>query len=274
MYGSAVIYGIRSFGYKNRHIVLNHITLNSKNPSPKKAVIIGASSGIGAALAVEMSRKGYSLGLTARRLSMMEEELQPQLTTPAWFAHMDVSEIDNAVATLQDLVRKMGGVDLIIINAGVSGNSSGMEREAAEQLIKINVLGFAGMLHEAYRIFQKQGHGHIVGISSIASLLPHPNGSAYNASKAFVSNYLDSIRLRIKRKEEHITVTDVLPGYVLTPMTEENKRMFWVASVEKAARQILRDIEKQKSVSYVSRRWRLIAWLLSIMPRGLLNKIL
>lgn len=204
----------------------------------------------------------------------MQQEVQPRLVSPAHISFMDVTDIPASVNTLRDLVEEMGGVDLIVLNAGISGSSAGMEWEAAEQLISINILGFAGMLHEAYRIFQKQGSGHIVGISSIASLLPHPNGSAYNGSKAFVSNYLDSMRLRIKRRGENITVTDVLPGYVLTPMTEENKRMFWVASADKAAQQIARDILNKKAVSYVSRRWRLIAVLLSLLPRPLLNRIL
>lgn len=239
-----------------------------------KAVIIGASSGIGAALAVELSRRGYVLGLGARRTELMERELQSRLPSPSYAAFMDILDIESTIQTLHDLIGRMEGIDLLIINSGVSGRSPGMEREATENLIRINVLGFAGLLHEGYRIFQKQGHGHIVGISSIASLLPHPNGSAYNASKAFVSNYLDSIRLRIKRRGENIAVTDVLPGYVLTPMTEENKRMFWVADVEKAARQIADDIEKKRDVSYISRRWRLVAWLLSLMPRGVLNRIL
>lgn len=248
--------------------------MKRKHNLSRKAVIIGASSGIGAALAVELSKEGYTLGLTARRLELIQDTVQPLLENPSFSAYMDVTDITASVDTLRDLIQKMGGIDLIILNAGVSGSSITMERDAAELMIRINVLGFAGMLHEAYRIFQKQGHGHIVGISSIASLLPHPNGSAYNASKAFVSNYLDSMRLRIKRRGENITVTDVLPGYVLTPMTEENKRMFWVSSVEKAARQIAYDIIKKRHVSFVSRRWRLVAYLLSLMPRGILNRIL
>lgn len=239
-----------------------------------KAIIIGASSGIGAALAIELSKRSYTLGLTARRVAMMEKELQPQLKAPSFLAHMDVSDLESSIPTLRKMIEQMGGVDLIILNAGISGKSVNMEREAAEYLIRVNVLGFAGLLHEAYRIFQKQGYGHIIGISSIASLLPHPNGSAYNASKAFVSNYLDSMRLRIKRRGENIAVTDVLPGYVHTPMTEENKRMFWVAPVDKAARQIVDDIARKKSVSYISRRWRLVAYLLYLMPRGFMNRIL
>lgn len=187
---------------------------------------------------------------------------------------MDVADLDASVKTLRQLIEKMQGVDLVILNAGISEKTNGMEWEKSEQLLKINVIGFAGLLHEAYRFFQKQGHGHIAGISSIASLLPHPNGSAYNASKAFVSNYMDSIRLRIKRKKENIHLTDVLPGYVHTPMTEENKRMFWVASADKAARQIVCDLIRKKKISYVSRRWRLIAYLLSLLPRPFLNRIL
>lgn len=241
---------------------------------PQKAIIIGASSGIGAALAVELSKRGYTLGLTARRVKMMEEQLRPKLSTPSFFTFMDVTDTESSATVLCNLITQMGGVDLIVINAGVLENSNGMDRKTAEHLIRINVLGFAGMLQEAYRIFQKQGHGHIAGISSIASLLPHPLGSAYNASKAFVSNYLDSIRLRIKRKGENIAVTDVMAGYILTPMTQENKHMFWVASAEKAARQIAHDLTKKKKISYVSRRWRLIAYLLPLIPRILLNKIL
>ncbi len=240
----------------------------------RKAVIIGASSGIGAALAEELSRRGYVLGLAARRTELMVNELQPRLSSPSYSTFMDLMDIESSIKALHELIGQLGGIDLLVINSGISGSSPRMEREATENLIRINVLGFAGMLHEGYRIFQKQGHGHIVGVSSIASLLPHPNGSAYNASKAFVSNYLDSIRLRIRRRGENISVTDVLPGYVLTPMTEENKRMFWVANVEKAARQIADDIGKKRAVSYISRRWRLVAWLLSLMPRGLLNRIL
>ena len=251
----------------------NGSTLNPEHTT-NKAVIIGASSGIGAALAIELSKRGYSLGLAARRTGMMEKDLVPKLSSPSYCTFMDVMDIEASIAALHGLIRQLGGIDLLVINAGISGSSPGMERESTENLIKINVLGFAGMLHEGYRIFQRQGHGHIVGISSIASLLPHPNGSAYNASKAFVSNYLDSIRLRIRRRGENISVTDVLAGYVLTPMTEENKRMFWVADARKAARQISDDIIKKKAVSYVTRRWRLIAWLLSLMPRGILNRIL
>ncbi|MFO8030570.1 MAG: SDR family NAD(P)-dependent oxidoreductase [Cyclonatronaceae bacterium] len=246
----------------------------SVKDTAKKAVIVGASSGIGAALAVELSNRGYLLGLTARRTEMIDREVRPQLPSPSFSAFMDVLDIEASIKTLHELIRQMEGIDILVINAGISGRSPGMERESTEELIRINVLGFAGMLHEGYRIFQRQGHGHIVGISSIASLLPHPNGSAYNASKAFVSNYLDSIRLRIRRRGENISVTDVLPGYVQTPMTQENKRMFWVADVQKAARQIADDIAKKRHVSYVSRRWRLVAWLLSLMPRGLLNRIL
>lgn len=204
----------------------------------------------------------------------MVKEIQPKLIHPSHIVYMDITDIEASITTLRTLVDQMGGIDLIVLNAGISGGTSGVEWETAKMLIQVNVMGFAAMLNEAYRIFQKQGYGHIVGISSIASLLPHPNGSPYNASKAFVSNYLDSMRLRIKRRGENIIVTDVLPGYVLTPMTEENKRMFWVAGVEKAANQIACDIDRKKSVSYISRRWRLVAYLLSLMPRRLLNRLL
>ena len=248
----------------------------------RKAIIIGASSGIGAALAKELSARGYALGLTARRTEKMEKELSPILSGRHLIRYMDVADTGGATQVLHKLLKDMQGVDLIIINAAVSGSSgrsasgkpNGSQRRDTEQLIQINVMGFTVMILESYRFFQKQGRGHIVGISSVAAMIPHPNGSAYNASKAFVSNYIESMRLRIRRRKEDITLTDVRPGFVFTPMTRHNKRMFWASDADKVARQITDDIEQKKEISHVSRRWNLIVRLFYLMPRRLLLRIL
>lgn len=245
--------------------------MNTETNAPKKAIIIGASSGIGAELARQLSNKGYMLGLTARRADKIRKELQPDLNTPSFVSQMDVAETESAIRCLRRLVKKMDGVDVIVVNAGISGKAARNPWTTAEEIIRINVLGFTAMLLEAYRIFQKQGYGHIAGVSSVAGLIPHANASAYNASKAFESVYLDSLRNRIRRRGEPITVTDIMPGYVHTPMTSENRRIFWTATAEKAVRQIICDLEKKKPISYVSRRWRMIVWLLKLSPRRLVQ---
>jgi short-subunit dehydrogenase len=96
--------------------------------------------------------------------------------------------------------------------------------------------------------------------------------TAYSASKAFISNYMEGLRLRFAKKKINITVTDIRPGYVDTPMTKGNKGMFWIASSQKAARQIFKAIEAKKDVAYITRRWAIVAFFLKILPAFMLKK--
>ena len=230
----------------------------------KKAIIIGASSGIGAALAKEMSANGWQVGITARREEKLRE-LQSSLPNPSFIRKMDVLNIDDARDSLQSLIEEMGGIDVIVINSGIGDIMPDWKKE--HQILNINATGFAGLAHLSFEYFIEKGKGHIVGISSISGLRGMRKGTMYAATKAFMMNYLEGLRHRSVKKGLKITVTDIRPGFVATPMTEKNKGMFWVAPVEKAAKQILRKIVRKRSVVYVSNRWRLIAWIFRLMPR-------
>ncbi|MBI2415308.1 MAG: SDR family NAD(P)-dependent oxidoreductase [Candidatus Kerfeldbacteria bacterium] len=231
----------------------------------KKAIIIGASSGIGRALASVLAKHGYELGITARRLEKLHE-LKQTMTSPVYCSAMDVSQPNQAVVTFQALVQTMGGADLVIISAGTGYLNTELDYDKEQQTIAVNVSGFVAIADAAFNYFVQTGWpGHIVGISSIAAWRGGYEAPAYNASKAFVSNYLQGLRALAKKKHYQITVTDIQPGFVDTPMAKSTQK-FWVAPAAIAARQIFLAIERKKKRAYVTRRWRLIAWLFKLLP--------
>ena len=184
----------------------------------------------------------------------------------------DVSQPDEARAALQKLIDELGGLDLIILNAGVGYVSPDLNWKQEEETVLLNVVGFTALANAAYNYFAKQGCGHIVGISSVAALVAHGDAPAYNASKAFVSLYLACLRQKAHKARLPLTITDMKPGYVDTVMGQCSKR-FWVTTADTAARQIMRAIERRANHAYVTRRWRLVGWLLKATPEPVTRRL-
>jgi len=231
--------------------------------SLRKAVVIGASSGIGRALALKLSREGYAVGLASRRLELLQS-LQLEMSGPSEIQRMDVRQPEEAGLAFRTLVSRLGGVDLVVLNAGVNPPNPEFQWEKDREILEINVLGITALAHEAVKIFLAQGHGHLVGVSSILGQRGVPKCPAYSASKAFLSNYLEGLRMRLASRG--ILVTDIRPGFVATEMVAGSGVRFWMASCETAAAQILDAIRRRKKTVYVTQRWALIARLLRIVP--------
>jgi short-subunit dehydrogenase len=229
-----------------------------------KAIVIGASSGIGRALALRLAREGYAVGLAARRLPLLLE-LQAEIGPTAHVRQMDVTDTARAMSLLEELIEEMGGVDLIVICAGTGHINPDLSWGPEDETIGVNVRGFAALANVAVQHFLRRGAGHLVGISSIAALRGHGRAPAYNASKAFVSTYLEGLWHKMARLGVPIAITDVQPGFVDTAMAQGPHR-FWVASPEEAAAQIYRAIRRRQKRVVVTRRWRLIAWLIRLTP--------
>jgi short-subunit dehydrogenase len=235
----------------------------------RTAVIIGASSGIGEALAHQLDREGWRLGLLARRLDRLEA-LRQTLAPGTVVRRIDVTRGD-AAAILDEVIETLGGVDLAIISAG-TGHNEALHWELDVETVAVNVLGFMAMAQVAMRHFLKRGRGHLVGISSVAALRGN-RAASYAASKAFQSVYLDGLRDLARHGGHPIVVTEVQPGFVDTAMMKPDRplpavvRRLFVASPAKAARQILRAVQKRKKHAYITRRYAVVALLLKLLPR-------
>lgn len=238
----------------------------------KNTVIIGATSGIGRALAVELHARGYTVGLTGRRTERLEK-LEKKLKKRVHTQYMDVSNPEESLRYLQELLDKMNGMDIIVLNAGIASVQKSVTWKKEQQVIDVNIRGFAALANFSFEYFEGRGQGHIVGISSIASLFGYGLSATYNASKAFVNIYLQGYRQRANHSDADIAVTNVMPGYVRSEMTKGKKGMFWVAEVEKAVQQLADAIEQKHNHVYITRRWRLIAWLIKLIPNRFWDRL-
>lgn len=237
----------------------------------KKAIVIGATSGIGRKLAEVLAKNGYLVGITGRRSSLLSEleKTIPEVFIPESF---DVTDMKNTVESLERLVQKTGGCDLLVLSSGTGDLNPTLEFDLEKDTIDVNVAGFTNIADWIFRYFKHQGHGHLVVLTSIGGLRGSPDAPAYNASKAYQINYLEGLQKKAALLHQDITITDIRPGLVDTAMAKGDG-LFWVMPVEKAARQIYAVIKSKKRVAYVTRRWGMVALALRLLPRWMYNRI-
>ena len=241
------------------------------NQPQRTAVIVGASSGIGEALAHELNREGWRLALLARRLDRLEA-LRQALGPDTAVHRLDVTA-DDAIAVFDEVLEELGGVDLVILSAGTGHNHPPLAAALDRETIGENIRGFMNIAQAAIRHFLRRGRGHLVGVPSVGALRGNGSGAAYMASKAFQSIYLDGLRDLARRSGLPITVTEVQPGFVDTAMMKPERplpplvRSLLVASAPKAAQQIVRAIRTRAKHAYITRRYGLIAFLFRRLPR-------
>jgi short-subunit dehydrogenase len=231
----------------------------------KNAIVVGASSGIGKAIALQLAAEGWTVGLTSRKAENLAV-IATHLGTMAKVKVIDIDDPEAARQQLRDFAAELGGVDLWVLNAGTGILNPDFGWEAERQTIATNVTGFAAMTDAAAHHCITRGEGRIIGISSVAKKVGHPLTASYSGSKAFVSLYLDGVRKYLRTAAPKVSVTEVAPGYIATPLMQF-KEAFWIASPELAAKQIIAAGMKRRKHAYVPRRWALIAALLSISPR-------
>lgn len=243
-------------------------------PTSKRVIIVGATSGIGRELALLYLRAGHRVGVTGRRQELLDS-LQAEFPGQVEINCYDVTGSNNR-RELESLVQRLGGLDLLVYSSGYGAVSDGSDAAADaaidEATIGINVRGFIETIHYGWAYFVRQGHGHLATISSIASIRGNSRAPAYSATKAFQSNYFEGLYMKARRLGLKIAVTDIEPGFVATKMAQ-GEGLFWVAPVEKAALQIYRALEARRRKVYVTRRWRLIAWMMRWMPGMVYHRI-
>jgi short-subunit dehydrogenase len=215
------------------------------------AVITGASSGIGWALARVLAAEGCKVGLVARRreqLAWLADDIKQEGGIAA-FAPADVSERAPTVEAIQQVASQLGPVDLLIANAGVGAPTvlEPLNVADVEKMFRVNVLGVVYAIEAVLPQMLERGCGHLAAVSSLAAYKGLPGESGYTASKAAVNVFMEGLRIHLR--DRGIFVTTICPGFVRTPMTEVNKfHMPWLMEADDAARRIVRALQRRRKV--------------------------
>jgi short-subunit dehydrogenase len=233
------------------------------------ALVVGASSGIGEAIARRLAAEGCRVALVARRgerLRALAGELDREggETARAW-VH-DVRRRDEVPELFEEICRWLGGLDLVVYAAGMAHRVRFNEFDTAKdvEVYEVNFLGAVAWLNPAAARFMRLGRGTIVGIGSVAGDRGRPNNPAYNTSKAALHTYLEALRNRIARTGARVVT--IKPGFVATAMTEGMGRLPWIISPDRAAGIILRKARRGVVTAYVPARWRLVSWVIRAIP--------
>ena len=224
-------------------------------------LIIGATSGIGKALFEKFVSEGNHLGIVGRRTNLLDElQLQHPYNTFTFAANITKqNEIEQAIHTL---CGELGNIDIAIVCSGTGELNPSLDYALEHPTIETNVKGWTFVIDTLYHIFEKQGYGHLVAITSIGGLRGEPMAPTYSATKAYQINYMEALRKKAFKSGGHVTVTDIRPGLVDTAMAK-GEGLFWVMSVDKVAHQIYAAIRRKKSKAYVTKRWHVL---------GIINK--
>lgn len=229
----------------------------------QKVIIIGATSGIGRYLAIAYAKQNCLVGITGRRVELLEElkQLFPENFIVSSF---DVTQNDNTLH-IAKLVEQMGGLDVLIYNSGVGSVNPDFDSEIEMQTNAVNVAGFTACVIWAYNYFKQQKSGHLATISSVASIKGLCDCPSYSASKKYQVIYFQSLSQHSHKQKYNIRFTTILPGFVDTDFIKGSNYPLTV-SLEKAGKLIFNAIRKKKRIAYIPFRWRLIVFIWKSIP--------
>lgn len=238
-----------------------------------KAIVVGASSGIGAAIARELAREGADVAALARREDQLAALAKVDAARIRVYRH-DVGSVEEVPALFERIVADLGGLDTLVYAAGTMPRLEEGEYDFQKDraMVTVNLLGAMAWMNPAAARFEAAGAGTIVGISSVAGERGRRNNPAYGTSKAALTTYLEALRNRCTRYG--VNVVTVKPGYVDTAMTKGMKGLFWLISAEEAARQSLALARRGTSASgFVPARWGLVALVIRLIPSLLFRRL-
>ena len=235
----------------------------------QRALVTGASSGIGRALALELAARGAEVWLAARRLNELDD-VATEIRRRGGRAQartLDVADARLVVARVRAWDAECGGFDLVVANAGAASGdpARALDWEEVERVLQVNVLGACATLVAAAEPMAARRTGTLAGVSSLAGRRGMARSGAYSASKAALSTFVESLGIELRPRG--VRVVDVRPGFVATPMTARNEfEMPWLWTVERAARRIADALERGHPVAAFPWQMALLAGLSRWVP--------
>ncbi len=248
----------------------------SKEFPYRVALVTGASTGIGRAVALELARRGCNVGLMARREELLREVAQEveQLHARAAIAVADVRDWQQVNRGVRHVEAKLGPIDLLVANAGVGDpiSATKFDPERVRMLYEVNVLGAVHAIAAVLPGMLERGRGHLVGVSSLAGYRGFPGASTYCATKAALRVQLEGLRVELRPRGIHVTC--ICPGFIRTPMTAKNKfYMPFLMDAEPAARRIVNAIVRRRRVYNFPWPMAALVWLLAHLPNWLYDRL-
>lgn len=238
----------------------------------KKVVIMGASSGIGYAVAEALASRGVKVGVAARHTSSLLE-LKEKYPDFVEYMSIDITK-PSAKEKLGLLIEKLGGMDIYFHVAGIGYENLSLDPEREVEIIHTNADGFARMICTAYRYFRdNRKKGQIAAITSVAGTKGIGRLSAYSASKKFGQSYLVALEQLSHAEGAEISFTDIRPGWVRTPLVDPDKKYPMEMSVEYVLPFIIRAIVRKERVCVIDWRWNLLVGAWRNIPNALWTKM-
>ena len=231
-----------------------------------KAVIVGASSGIGLEVARLFIQRGWTVGVAARRLDLL------QTIGAADVEQIDVTSVD-APDKLMQLVERMGGMDLFFYASGIGKQNRELTPDIELATVETNGMGFTRMMGCAYRYFAQQGRGHIAAITSIAGTKGLGPAPAYSATKAMQNVYLQALEQQANARKLDIRFTDIRPGFVDTALLSGSFHYPMMLKPQAVAREIVSAVEHNKHIRVIDWKYRLLTALWRRIPKCIWRKI-
>ena len=254
-------------------------TVETREREPRvagRAIVVGASSGIGAALVRQLAAEGWRVVALARRAAALEglarEAAERGCGEVSAVVH-DVHESDAVPELFERLVRELEGLDLLIFAAGIMPTIGEDEYDTEKDLdiLTVNVGGCVAWCNPAADLFRSQRSGTIIGISSIAGDRGRKGNPAYGTSKAAMDHYLEALRNRLGAFGVHVCT--IKPGFVDTAMTKGMEGLFWLIGPDAVARRILRAARRRANVRYVPMRWWWVGTMIKLIPSFLFRRL-
>ncbi|MDE6697635.1 MAG: SDR family NAD(P)-dependent oxidoreductase [Muribaculaceae bacterium] len=238
----------------------------------KKILIMGASSGIGLAVAEALASRGVKIGLAARHTTELRA-LKEKYPDNVEYESIDVTHNDGP-KKMEELIDKMGGMDIYFHVAGIGYSNPTLDPHREAEMIATNAAGFARMVSAAYGYFRdNMRKGQIVALTSVAGTNGIGDMAAYSASKKCAQTYLVALEQLARKEKVDITFTDIRPGWIRTPLLKEGKSYPMEMSLEYVVPQIIRAIVKHPRIEYVDSRWGALCAVWKAIPDAIWTKM-
>ncbi len=232
-----------------------------KTKNVKRAIVIGASSGIGFEVARLLLKEGYKVGVAARRMELLQTIENVEIAE-----QMDVND-PRAGECLREMISQMGGMDLFFYAAGVGKQNRELKEDIELMTTTTNGVGFVRMIGEAFRYFAEKGAGHIAAITSIAGTKGLGPAPSYSATKAMQNVYLQALEQQAHARGLNIYFTDIRPGFVDTALLSGDFHYPMLMKPDVVARHIIRAIKHKKHICVIDWKYRLLTMAWRRIPR-------